>query len=233
MVELVVGEAAGQCPVIAHVGAPDTATCVDLAKRCAQVGADAVSAVAPYYYQVDAERVRRHYLDIADASSAPLIVYHYPELSSTTSSVSFLTELAARENVIGVKFTSRDLFFLERVVSACADDFVVYNGADEVCSAGLMLGARGAIGSTYNIAPRLFLQLFRAVQDGNAREAAELQHTANDLIAQMLRHDPIPFIREVLRLQGLATGEARHPVGGVSPAQAKEIRDVVASTPWL
>lgn len=230
---LVIEEVGGRLPVVIHVGAPDTDTCVDLARRVTGAGADAVSAVAPYYYRHDPEQVREHYLEIANASDAPLIIYHYPELSEATSSVDFFAELATHEEIIGAKYTSRDVYQLQQVVEACGDDFLLYNGADEVCAAGLMFGASGAIGSTYNMMPQLALGIYEAVREGRLEDAAASQREANVLITRMLEFNPISFIKEVLKLQGFDVGEPRRPIQRLTETQKGRVRELAEGAPFL
>ena len=61
--ECVVQAAAGRLPVMVHVGAVTTADAIELAGHAARVGADAVSAVGPIYFQ--------HPADFADGNAHP------------------------------------------------------------------------------------------------------------------------------------------------------------------
>ncbi len=222
--EIVLDEVKGEIPVIAQVGAMDTVTSVQLAKHAARAGADAVSAVAPFYYKVGPKEVRTHYLDIANASELPLIIYHFPAFTGVESSADFYAELAQHDQIAGVKFTSKDTFELQQIIAACGDDFLVFNGPDECCLAGLVTGCCGAIGSTYNIMPETFAALYQKVKEGDLAEARKLQYEANAVIKEMLKYDYIAFEREILRLQGFDTGMPRKPLQQLTDEQRKAIR---------
>lgn len=223
--ELVLNEAKGEAPVIVHVGAMDTASCIELTRHAAEVGADAVSAVAPFYYKHGLEQVKQHYLDIARAAHIPLILYHYPAATGVNGSAAFYAELANEPNIIGVKFTSMNSFELQQLIAACGPDFLVFNGPDEGLLAGLSIGCAGAIGSTYNIMPAPFVELYNAFQAGDIAQARRLQFEVNEVIAELLKYDFIAFEREILRLQGLEVGAPRKPIQQLTDEQRRSIRE--------
>ncbi|WP_409342537.1 N-acetylneuraminate lyase [Paenibacillus sp. MBLB4367] len=222
--EIVADEVGGAVPVIAHVGAMDTATCLALAKHAERAGADALSSVAPFYYKHGQEQVRGHYLDIAAASELPLIIYHIPAMTGVQSSVSFYKELSESDKIAGVKFTSKDTFELQQLIEACGPDFRVFNGPDECLLAGLATGCCGAIGSTYNIMPELFVKLYKSFQAGQWEEARLLQAKANRVIAELLKYDFIAFEKEILHVQGLDVGLPRKPIQQLTDEQRLQIR---------
>jgi N-acetylneuraminate lyase len=224
VLEIVLDEVKGQVPVIAHVGTMDTATTVDLTRHAAKAGADAVSAVAPFYYKHRPQEIRNHYLDIVRAADIPLMIYHFPDFTGVSATASFYGELAKVDQIIGVKYTSKDTFELQQIIEVCGDDFLVFNGPDECLLAGLATGCCGAIGSTYNIMPGVFIDLFRAFQAGRWEEARSKQAEANRVIAELLKYDFIAFEREILRLQGIPVGPPRKPIQQLSPEQREHIR---------
>ncbi len=222
--EIVVDEVKGAVPVIAHIGAMDTDSCIELTKHAARAGANAVSSVAPFYYKHGQEQVRTHFLDIANAADIPLIIYHIPAMTGVQSGIKFYEKISKEDNIIGVKFTSKDTFELQQLIEACGPDFHVFNGPDECLIAGLTLGCCGAIGSTYNIMPELFVDLYRQFHTGNLAEARTLQAKANRVIAELLKYDFIAFEREILRLQGIDVGLPRKPIQQLTDEERKSIR---------
>ncbi|MFC5466279.1 N-acetylneuraminate lyase [Lederbergia graminis] len=231
--EIVVDEVQGEVPVISQVGAVDTNTCVELTKHAAEVGADAVSAVAPFYYKHGSEQIKQHYLDIVNAADIPLIIYHIPDFTGTSGSIDFYEELSKVENIIGLKYTSKDTFFMQQLIDVCGDEFMVFNGPDECCIAGLAVGAHGAIGSTYNIMPEKFVSLFNHFANGNIAAAKQEQYEANRLIRKLLDYDFIAFEREVLTLQGFDVGKPRKPLQQLTDMERSQIRKIVEEFPFL
>ncbi|TDE08630.1 dihydrodipicolinate synthase family protein [Jiangella asiatica] len=232
---LVAEQVAGRVPVVAHVGAADTATSLRLAADAARAGADAVSAVAPFYYQHGREQVRRHFFDIAEAAPVPFLPYHLDSAvtSGAGDTVGMFAELAAHQNVAGFKYTSRDVYELQQLVAVCGTDAVVYNGADEVCVHGLLAGAVGAIGSTYNVMAGLFVRLAEHVEQGDVAGAVRLQEQANEVIRAGAGYDNVAFARAVLRAQGFDVGQARRPLQQLGADDLAAIARIVAATPFL
>lgn len=233
VLEVAVDEIAGAVPVIAHVGTMDTKTAEELAAFAEQVGANAVSAVTPFYYKHALPELKQHYMDIANASELPLIVYHFPALTGVSVPVDFYAELSQHERIVGVKFTSKDLFEMERLMDECGRTFAVFNGHDECLLAAMAVGADAAIGSTYHMMPDTYRELMLAFRRGDLETARFKQAEANRVIAEMLKYDTIAFIREVLRLQGVDTGHSRRPMQRLDEDEARAVREFVASQPCL
>lgn len=231
--ELVLSEVQGEVPVISHTGTMDTASSVDLTKHASKVGADAVSAVAPFYYRHGREQIKGHYLDIANAADVPLIIYHFPAVTGVQASAEFYGELASHDRIIGVKFTSVNGYELQQLISACGPDFLVFNGPDEVLLSGLSFGCVGAIGSSYNIMPTLFVKLYDAFIQGDLQLAHSLQVQANRVITQLLKYDFIAFEREILRLQGIDIGLPRKPIQQLTEEQRQNIREIATQFSFL
>jgi N-acetylneuraminate lyase len=233
LLEIVLSEVKGAVPVIAHIGTMDTATSVELTKHARQAGADAVSAVAPFYYKHGLEQLKEHYLDIANAADIPLVIYHFPAMTGVQAPASFYGELARHENIIGLKYTALDSYGLQQIIAECGPEFLVFNGPDEALLSGLTLGCVGAIGSTYNIMPKLFLKLYREFHAGHLAEARELQTQANEVIRELYKYETIAFVREILRLQGIETGRPRKPIQQLNEAQRRSIRDFALQHSFL
>lgn len=233
LLEIVLDEVQDKVPVISHVGAMDTATCVDLTIHAEKVGASAVSAVTPFYYKHSLEQIKQHYIDIVRAADIPLIIYHFPNLTGATTPIEFYHDLSEVDGIIGLKFSSRDVFQMQQLIGICDDEFLVYNGPDEICIAGLTMGACGAIGSTYNIMPEMFVKLYHEFMNGNIPKARELQYKANKVIHEMSKYGAIAFEREILRLQGFEVGNPRKPLQQITTDQRKEIHQIARSFSFL
>lgn len=216
VLEAVVKAAAGRVTIIAHVGNISTRESIKLAKHAEQHGVDAISAVVPFYYKVSMKEIREHYEAIMGAVSLPMIVYHYPGATGVNLSMEFYEDMSRNPQCIGVKFTSLNLFEMQQIRSRCGDDFLIYNGHDEVYTAGAFVGADGAIGSTFNMMPGLFADMYGIfTSEEQLPKAAiqQMQAEANEVIAHMIGYDVIAYEKYMLYLQGvLATPAVRQPL---------------------
>ena len=123
----------------------------------------------------------------------------------------------------GIKFTSNDFFLLERCKSAYPDK-VIYNGYDEMFLSGLIMGADGAIGSTYNFMGDKFVKIQELFKKGENAKALEIQREANEIIAVLCKIGVIKAQKEVMKLMGFDLGFCRAPFGKVSDEDIKLIK---------
>ncbi|MCL4783035.1 MAG: dihydrodipicolinate synthase family protein [Bryobacterales bacterium] len=211
--------------VIAHVGAHSTADALRLARHASAAGAHAVSSLPPgsgYTFQ----EALRYYQAIASASSVPLLVYYFPGHSTAIQTTEELLKLCELPNVIGLKYTSFDLYKLSLLQRA---GYTVFNGHDEVLAAGLLMGAHGGIGSFYNLIPELFVNLYAVCREGRWREAREKQDRINDLIRAVLDFPMLPSLKRILSWSGIDCGYAIPPRGRLTSLEEEALRQAVVS----
>lgn len=208
----IVKDAAGsRVPLIAHVGAISTDAAVDMAECAKELGYDAVSAVAPFYYGFPPETIVKYYKDIADAAKLPVFIYNFPASGSFTFTPAFAAELFEDKRFAGIKHTSANLYDLQQFKAVIGRDITVFNGYDEMCLAGLSMGADGAIGSTYNFMGNKFVKLYDAFRRSDMETASVLQNEANEIIAEMIKYGVFQCEKEVVSCLGIKMGPCRRP----------------------
>lgn len=224
VLEAVIEENAGQAAVIAQVGALSTRDSVELARHAAQAGADALSAVSPFYYHFNEESVGRHWKAIMDSAALPFIIYHIPSATGFSLTPSFLREMAQHPQVAGVKITTASTYELQQFKAIGGDDFLLFNGPDEQFLAGRVMGADAGIGGTYGAMPELFVTLERHYRAGRLEEARRLQFRINDIIAELLKLPIYAALKELIRLRGVDCGTPRAPLPGLTAAHEPAIK---------
>ncbi|MCF8002472.1 MAG: dihydrodipicolinate synthase family protein, partial [Halanaerobiales bacterium] len=173
VVEIVIDETDGKVPIIVHVGAIGTKNSIELAQHAHQKGADAVSAVPPFYWEFQKEHIYKYYKDIAEATPLPMIIYniHLAGMMGYES----IKELSLIENVRGIKYTATSHHEISTIKDEIGEDFMVYSGSDEMALSGLVNGADGIIGSFYNLMPELFKVIYSAVKNNDLKTAKKNQ----------------------------------------------------------
>lgn len=210
IIEIVVDEAGGRVPIIYHVGSISTDEAVALARHGAKVGADAISAIPPFYYKFSFAEIKAHYYELADATDLPFIVYNFPAFSGVDLDTARAGELFAHSNIAGIKHTSKDLYMLERMKTRFPD-VTILNGHDEVLLSALIAGADGAVGSTYNVLARIFVELSAAFHSGDIARARSLQTEANEMIQVFIEAGNYPSLKYLLTRLGIPCGTCRKP----------------------
>jgi N-acetylneuraminate lyase len=224
VLETVVAATRGRVRVIAHVGALDTGTAQRLAAHAAGLGVDAVAAVPPFYFRVDDDALYEHYRLIADAADGtPVYLYNIPSATSVEITARLMEKLIAIPSVRGVKYSSYNLYDMRNIIELASGEITVLSGFDEVCLAGLCMGAHGAIGSTYNVMPATFTAIYQAVQAGDLATAQELQFRANRVIKALLSAPLIAGLKAVLSSWGYACGGPRRPQRPLSAAERQHL----------
>lgn len=196
--------------LIAHVGTISTDAAIDMAKYAEELGYDAVSAVAPFYYGFPQESIIGYYNDIAGSTGLPVIIYNFPNSNGFYLTKDIANELFKNEKFIGIKHTSSDMFALQRF-KQLDRDIVVYNGFDETLLAGLAMGADGAIGSTYNFMGKKFKKIMNDFKQGNLEEAQKGQNEADEIISEMIKYGVFQSEKAILTAMGIDMGECRKP----------------------
>lgn len=221
--EIVAKATSGRLPLIAHVGSISTDQAIRFAKVAEKWGYTAISAIAPFYYKFTFDQIRKYYFDIVSAVNLPMIIYNFPNFSGVNLSVEQVAEFFADNRFIGIKHTSNDFFSLEQFKTRFPDR-LVFNGFDEMLLSGLVMGADGGIGSTYNFMAEKYVQLYRLRQEGRIDEAYAIQQECNRIIKALCRVGVMEGEKEVLCQLGFDFGCARPPFSELSDSQKDFLR---------
>ena len=223
--ETVLDEAGTGVPVVAHVGAVATHVAADLAAHAQSAGAAAIAAIPPIYFRVDQPALIAHYQQIADAApDTPLWLYNIPGATGVTVTVDMFRELMQIPQVAGIKFTSYDFFTMRSIIELGEErGITVLSGPDEMCLPALTMGAHGAIGTTYNILPGLFSQLFECYQAGDLAGAQAKQYQANRIIRAFTSVPSIAAVKAILTRMGFPCGAPRAPMRPLSEAELAKL----------
>lgn len=224
---VVADEAAGRARLMGHVGAISTRDAIVLTRCCAEAGYDAVSAIPPIYFPHGKDAIVGYYRDIAEAAQGlPLVIYNIPAMSSVSFSLAELDRLLEIPGVIGIKQTSLDMYQMEQLRRRYPAALLL-NGYDEVFLAGLVSGANGGIGSTYNVMGGRYLRLRQALAAGQVQEAMRLQSACNEVIDLLVAAGVFPALKFMLHHLGvIATPRSRAPLAAVDARFHAELREV-------
>jgi 4-hydroxy-2-oxoglutarate aldolase len=200
--------------VIAGTGAESTRTAIRLAKQAAGEGADAVIVVAPHYYgdAMTATALSTHYRRIADESSLPVVLYNIPKYMHFALPPAVVAELAAHDNVVGIKDSSGDLELFDAYLAAQSDDFRVLTGSGSSFTPALERGAAGGILAVATFAAALALEAYEARLRGDADTARAAQSRLGPLASQIVGGLGVPGVKAALDHVGLDGGAPRSPL---------------------
>ncbi len=211
--------------VVAGTGGNNTVHSVELTKRAVECGVDGILAVVPYYNKPTQDGMLRHFGSIAEASSAPVIVYNIPGRTGANMLPATLLELARRHNnIVGVKESSGDLAQITQICRERRDDFLVWSGDDYLFLPALAVGADGLISVAAHVCAQRLRELLDAVDEGDLRMAASIHQEIAPLVAALFATtNPIP-VKWVMNEFGFAAGACRSPLGAMPESLMASIR---------
>ncbi len=225
VVATAVAEVKGKVPVIAGAGTNNTAKSVKQIKRAAELGADAVLVVAPYYNKPTQEGLYRHFRACAEASDLPLIVYNIPP-RSVVNVLPATVERLARDcaNIVAVKEASGSIDQTSEIIVRCGERIVVLSGDDSLTLPILALGGKGVISVVSNIVPGDVERMVRDCLAGEIATARKYHLKLFPLIkALFIETNPIP-VKAAMNLLGMPAGEPRLPLCPLSPDNEPVLR---------
>jgi N-acetylneuraminate lyase len=220
--------AAGRVPVVVQVGHSSIVEARELAAHAQQIGADATSAVAPYYFKPNSVKILVDCLaEIAGgAPKLPFYYYHIPELSGVNANMVELLEHAPTKmpNFAGIKYTAPFINELQTLIAASKGQFDILFGRDEMLLSGLAGGATGAVGSTYNFAAPLYRRVMAAFERGDVAEAKRCQGQVVEVVNVILRYRVHAGLKATMSLLGLDCGPTRLPNVSLQPDEVESMR---------
>ena len=224
MAEIAVDVCRGRGVVINHIGAADAQSAFALAKHAREIGCDAISSVLPnFFFKFPAAQILDYYKRIADISGLPVLVYAQGLMN--VDPVPFMKEAIKIDGVIGLKYTIKDYYDLHRITELNGGDINVINGPDETLICGLTMGADGGIGSTYNVMPEWFSELYASFRVGDFEHARQTQFKINRVIETLLSTGSvIDAVKAYFRMKGIDAGYAAYPAGHLTDEEYARIR---------
>lgn len=223
MAEAFKSAAGGRIAIIVHVGHASIAEARKLAAHAQRIGADAISAVAAFYFKPASVSILVDCMaEIASAApDTPFYYYHIPHLTGIGMDMRQLLELGRERipSLRGLKYTAPTLQEYQDCLTYAGDDFDVLYGTDEMLLPALAVGAKGAIGSTYNFAAPLCQRVMTEFWTGHLAEAQAGQAFLVHVVRLLLAFPPIPAQKAIMHKMGLDLGPSRLPLRNLSEAE--------------
>lgn len=225
--EIVMDEAAGRVPVYAGTGAITTRQVIELNRIAEGTGMAAVSVLTPFFIQPSEEGLYRHFVEIADATSLPVILYNNPGRTNVKLTPSMVARLAQHPNIVGIKDSGGDLTATIDMIRLTDDDFTVLMGRDSLIYAGLHHGTKGAIAASASVVPALVASIYDAFVQGDLERSLAAQ---NRLLPLRLAFGLGPFpvvVKDAVNMLGIPVGPARAPITSLTGDAREQLRAVL------
>ncbi|WP_113177060.1 dihydrodipicolinate synthase family protein [Rhizobium sp.] len=200
-----------------------------LARDAIAEGADAIMGHHPMDPFAGPSYQARYFLELADASTVPVIAY----VRSDTFSVPDFRKLAQHPNIAGIKFASSNLMLLAEVIRATGDAPAIWvcGLAEGWAPAFYAMGARGFTSGLVNVFPERSHAIHQALETGDYAAARALIDDIagfEALRTKYLNGANVTVVKEALGMLGTEVGPVRVPgVESLTEAERADLRAIV------
>lgn len=223
VIRVAVDHVKGRKPVLAGTGANSTAEAIELSRYAKQVGADATLSVVPYYNKPSQEGIYQHFKAIAEAVDLPMMLYNVPGRTVADMSVETALRCAALPGVFGIKEATGDIERAAWLIKQAPKHFGVYSGDDGTAVTLMLLGGRGHVSVTANIAPRAMHEMCVAAIEGRVREATALHFQLLSLHKELFCEPSPAPAKWALKRLGRSSNHLRLPLTPLTPAGEQRV----------
>lgn len=211
--------------IYVHVGTNTVKDACILARHAEDIGAFAIAATGPSYFKPSTTKVLVQFMkDVAsEAPKTPFYYYHIPSMNQNSVSATEFLNIAISEipTISGMKYTLEDEMEFQLCRQIGEGKLDILYGRDESLICGLVLGAKGGVGSTYNFMPGLYNSIIMNFNKGLLDEANELQLIAMRVIQLYVKYGGVSVGKVIMNKLGLDLGNPRLPIQCLNEHQEK------------
>jgi 4-hydroxy-tetrahydrodipicolinate synthase len=212
-------------PVYAGTGAETTREAVRLTRMAEREGVDGVSVITPYFIMPTQQEIFDHYRRIAENTALPVILYSNPNTcGGLRIEPDTVARLAQLPNVVAIKDSSGDLQSTIEMIRSVPDRFSVLMGRDTLIFPALVMGARGAVPATGNVAPKLLVEIYEKFRQGDPEGSKAAQARLHPIRMALALGTQPGGVKSALALLGMSIGPCRSPVAMLSPEKQEKMR---------
>jgi N-acetylneuraminate lyase len=208
---------------MAHIGTTNFKESRELAAHAASKNIDGIATLAPYYFKpASVEALVELCAELAStAPHIPFYYYHIPALSGANFSMRQFIELASKRipNFGGIKFTEENLMDFRYCLKYDDGKYNILFGVDEILVSGLAIGAKGAIGSTYNHLAPLYYEIIDCYKNNEMERAQQLQDISIQFVRILVSYGFSAAAKATMKMLGIDLGPSRLPHGNLSEQQ--------------
>ncbi len=227
VIRVAVEHVKGRKPVLAGTGANSTAEAIELSRFAKQVGADATLSVVPYYNKPSQEGIYQHFKAIAEAVDIPMMLYNVPGRTVADMSPETALRCASLPGVFGIKEATGNIERASWLIKHAPKHFGIYSGDDGTAVALMLLGGRGHVSVTANVAPRDMHALCMAAIEGRVREATQLHFKLLGLHKQLFCEPSPAPTKWALAQMGRCGNHLRLPLTPLTAAGQQLVGDAM------
>ncbi len=200
----------------------------ELALMAQQYEYNAVSLSSPFYLK---PRSVAHLVSfcqevVSVIPDLPFYYYHIPSLTGVNFSMYEFLKLAEERipSFRGIKYSGDNVADFHACLAHAGGKYDLLWGSDEALLSALILGARGAVGSTYNYAAPLYHRVIESLDAGDLAQAQHWQQKSVRMVELLGRFGGIGVGKAFMKMIDMDCGWFRPPVEALTADQLAEFR---------
>ena len=217
--------------VIAGTGSNDTRATIELSKAAADCGADGLLLVSPYYNKPTQDMQRRHFLEVAEATTLPIMLYNIPGRTAVEIFPETLAKLAEHPRIVAVKQSLPDLDPVSDLAARLADkpgSMFIYSGDDSHTLSIMSTGGCGVVSVAGHLVGPQMRAMIEAFENGKVQEACRIHLQIFPLIKGIFSTTNPVLVKAGLQMVGFPVGGVRPPLYSASEAEEAALRPLLA-----
>ncbi|MFI4911522.1 MAG: dihydrodipicolinate synthase family protein [Sedimentisphaeraceae bacterium JB056] len=218
-------------PVLVGISDTSFTESVNVAKKAADCGADAVVLAPPYYFTAGQPELVEYVEHLCQELPLPMYLYNMPGCTKINLEPDTVAELSKLDKIVGLKDSSGNLTYFNTVKTLLADrdDFSLLVGPEELLAQSVLLGADGGVNGGANIFPSLYVELYKASVAGDLAKVRELHAKVMQISTTIYRVGKygssfMKSVKCVLKLKGICSDYMEEPFHKFRPAEVEKIK---------
>lgn len=201
----------GRIPIIMNIAEQSTLAAIKRAQEAQKNGANGLMMLPPLEYAADRRETVTYFATVAKNTDLPIMVYNNPNDYKILITLSMFADLAAQENIVAVKESTRDITNVTRMRNAFGDRFKILCGVDTLALEELLLGADGWVAGLVDAFPRETVVIYELVQQARLNEARDIYRWFMPLLELDIHPKLVQYIKLAEAATGLGTENVRAP----------------------
>jgi 4-hydroxy-tetrahydrodipicolinate synthase len=225
VIRVTVEVAKGKCQVLAGTGFNSTSATITATRAAEKMGVDGMLVVAPYYNKPNQEGLFRHFQAVAQATSAPIMLYNIPGRCAVDIGPETVERLAMDcANIVSIKEAGGSVDRVSDLRARLPEAFTILSGDDSLTLPFLSVGAVGVVSVASNLFPAEVVALVQAFRSGDTKRALEMHLKMLPIFKDLfIEPNPVP-VKTALSWRGAMSAECRLPLCEMSAANQARLR---------
>lgn len=219
----------GRIPTLVGVSNLTTDKTIHHAQFAEKAGADAVMIIPMSYWKLTDDEIVAHYDAVAEKISIPIMAYNNPATGGVDMSPLLLKRLLEIPNVTMIKESTGDIQRMHYLRKELGEDTAFYNGSNPLALAAFSAGATGWCTAASNLIPELNLELYKAIENGQLKEAQDVFYRQIELLQFIVAKGLPRAVKAGLNILGEDGGHLRKPLKPLTEIETVELRNILKS----